>query len=131
MCEQEYNSTSHVWNETWYRALKPHVCGGCEETIDVGLLYRKTSVLWDGSWGNWKHCARCVAILTALREELTLCKMDDLFSTETLDMRCGETWEHVFDNAPAPSVAALAFVPPCEQNELARQLIAEAKERAA
>lgn len=102
-----------MWDETWRTARVEHSCVGCDrcddsrctgKSIKPGHRYRRTAVLFDGSWMTWKHCIRCAAMLDALRPRLREC-----FTTDTLDLSCGEVWDD-----PPEHVAALAFVLPGE-----------------
>ncbi len=57
-------------------------------------------------WDEITHCLRCSAIVDALRPRLAF---DNLFTTDTLALDCGEVWED-----PPDEIAALAFVLPGE-----------------
>jgi len=45
--------------------------------------------------GAWKHCLRCAHVISLLQERM------ESYTTDILDLDCGETWH----NAP-PGVAA-------------------------
>lgn len=104
MCDEAYDETCPVWDEQHRVARKQHKCSGCGETIEPGHRYMRTAALWEQAWHTWKHCQRCAAIVEALKPKLGEC-----FTTETLDLNCGEVWED-----PPDEVAALAFVLPGE-----------------
>ena len=104
MCDFEYDESCPVWSEEHRTARRQHECSGCGEVISPGHSYTRTAVLWDGSWGTWKHCLRCSTLVAALKPRLGAC-----FGTETLDLNCGEVWED-----PPEHIAALAFVLPGE-----------------
>jgi hypothetical protein len=57
-----------IWRSRQVRARKHHRCCACGERIRPGDRYQHTRSLYDGVWENCKHCARCWAIWTALRE---------------------------------------------------------------
>ncbi len=104
MCDYEADEQCPVWDEHEHIARKAHTCSGCRESIHPGHRYRRTATLFDGSWSTWKHCLRCAAMVDALRPVL-----GERFTTETLDLNCGEVWEE-----PPEHVAALAFLLPGE-----------------
>jgi hypothetical protein len=106
MCDEEAEYTCPVWDEVDRVARKEHACSGCGETIKPGHQYRRTAILASrkGGWSTWRHCRRCAAMIDALRPYL-----DECFTTEVLDLDCGEVWKN-----PPDDVAALAFVLPGE-----------------
>jgi len=107
MCDEGYDDTVSVWHETVRTARKEHTCRGCRETILPRNQYRVTNIVFDGTAWSRKHCLRCARVIDKLRVRM------DEYTTEILDLNCGEVWE----DAPA-DVAALAFwIPADEQQE--------------
>ncbi len=100
------------------RARKEHRCSACRETIRRGDLYERDFAVWGGSANVVKRCMRC----EALYQEL--CKLhvnsDDL--GVDWELRCGHTFEDVFQRPPPPELAALAFMTKDEAQSLAAAL---------
>jgi hypothetical protein len=86
-----------VWVREWRRARKEHECCACAEAIRAGERYHLTRQLFEGSWDEWKHCARCWAICEALWAS----------GRDSIEygLNCGELWER-----PPPEVERLAFL---------------------
>jgi hypothetical protein len=105
MCD-EWLEGPDVWSSKVRKARKEHKCYACRETIPVGARYRYSSGLWDGSWGDCKHCDGCWHVLDVLMRR----------SREPVDLGldCGETWESVFDDPPPDSVVEAIFARPGE-----------------
>jgi hypothetical protein len=57
-----------LWVTRRVRARKHHWCCACAEQIRPADRYQYTRSLYDGVWSRYKHCARCWAIWSALRE---------------------------------------------------------------
>jgi len=88
---------------TWRRARKAHVCCACHQTIRPRDRYHYTSIVFDGSAGSYKHCARCRMIL----ENISAASGDYVY----IRLDCGQLWEDVIGKVP-DEIAALAFMTP-------------------
>jgi len=105
MCEFDGDGEeAKIWNEEEITAAKEHRCSGCREPIRKGHKYRRTTVLGD-SWNTWKHCQRCATLVDVLKKSMGR----EGYTTELLDLNCGETWVDV-----PPELADLAFALPGE-----------------
>lgn len=104
-----------VFDERSVKARKQHTCVACNDPIQPGHRYVRTFTIHDGNVGGWKHCLRCAAIYSALKESVER----DVWVDESLN--CGETWESAFGCDPPEELARLAFLTPAEaQVELAK-----------
>lgn len=45
------------------KARKPHRCDVCFRTIGPGEKYDRRAGCWDGTFGVWKECPHCVALI--------------------------------------------------------------------
>lgn len=105
-----------VYNETFPRARRRHVCGACGETIATGDVYARVVIIGDRELHSVKRCARCQALHVHLRH---LCKRSfdrrwalsipvvALWPDE--DLACGLSYEDEWGAVPA-EVAELAFI---------------------
>ena len=112
MCDDACESPA-VHRESTRRARVPHRCTGCDETIRKGDTYTVTSQLYEGEWYEWKHCARCDALFSAIFAAM---RASELYSgSPGVDpaFACGVSWDENFGEPP-PHVAALAFWLPGE-----------------
>lgn len=114
MCDLESDGLCPVWDEVHRRARKPHECTACGETIPAGVTYRRTATLYDGHWETFKHCARCEAMVDAIKATLVRQGNGAYFTTETLHLNCGESWRSAFGFDAPPEIEALAFMLPGE-----------------
>lgn len=48
-----------IFEETAHKARKKYNCYECRSEINIGDIYQKTSMLFDGRWSNHKTCSRC------------------------------------------------------------------------
>ena len=48
-----------VYDETFRKARKQHVCCECSNEINVGVKYVVCEGLWDGKWQVYRLCLRC------------------------------------------------------------------------
>lgn len=104
MCDDGYDADpSGFWRQQKRKARKQHKCWSCREAILPGHTYQVSAVGWDGQVTSWKHCLRCAELIELLKSRM------DSWTTDIMDLDCGEVWED-----PPPEVAALAFVLPGE-----------------
>ena len=107
MCD-DYDDEPTLSRFSTRRARKPHVCGACRETIRRGDNYRRTGVLFDGAWTEFRHCMRCWTMAEML-QKLTR-------GSVQMDLDCGEVLPH-----PTDEQAALAFLTRDEAQALSRR----------
>lgn len=88
------------------KARKSHTCSACYETIPPGIKYWRYGSVFEGTADTFKHCARCRAIMRAIRDHGPRGPID-------MQLECGESWEDVIGECP-PEVQALAFMLPGE-----------------
>lgn len=62
-----------IYDSVVRKAAKPHQCSECGEPIAAGEYYESVSGLWDGSWRNYKTCARCVRLRDLIATESDCC----------------------------------------------------------
>lgn len=62
-----------VYDSVIRKAAKQHQCSECSEPIAAGEYYESVSGLWDGRWGNYKTCARCVQLRDLIDTESDCC----------------------------------------------------------
>lgn len=93
--------------DEWRTARKEHKCDGCKEKIRSGQKYRYVSILFDGSWTNYRRCERCEAIYAHLTERIRKEGDVDEFCHEALD--CGHDYAERWEEEPPAEIAALAF----------------------
>lgn len=91
-----------AYRSYWRKARKEHKCIACCETILKGNFYRYSSGVFDGTGFSEKHCARCWAIIEAIRAQ-------GVYVIDPL-LDCGQIWDDVFEEPPPDNVAALAFM---------------------
>lgn len=59
-CEpSDSDEYAEVWDVTWRKARKPHVCCECLETISPGQRYERIFMLFDGTATHFKTCEFC------------------------------------------------------------------------
>jgi len=101
------NEVYSVYAEPRQRARKPHVCGACQETIPVGVVYTRVFALLDGVKSTTKRCWRCQAIHEHLRD---MGWSSGAWPAE--DLACGEEYAVEWGVEPPPEIAMLAFALP-------------------
>jgi hypothetical protein len=60
-CVYDYDPAD-VYEVTWPRAAKSHVCCECGADIERGECHEYVSGLWDGHWTHFRTCQACVNI---------------------------------------------------------------------
>lgn len=61
-CCIDFDGYNDVCDSSVVKARKQHKCCECDNSIEVGSIYKRTSVLFDGSWSKYKTCARCANV---------------------------------------------------------------------
>ena len=103
MCDSDDYATPIV--SAWRKARKEHRCFACREAIRAGDRYHYTAESSEG-FAQFKHCARCWAMLGAILEAGA--------ESAQYDLHCGTSWQEAFDAEPPEDVARLAFMTPEE-----------------
>lgn len=101
MCDGYSADPCPIWDESHPTARKKYVCVACHEPILPGQRYRRTATLFEGTWGIFKNCMRCAAMIDALKQRMSE------YTTEIHYLHCGEVW-----NDPPPEIEFLAFALP-------------------
>ena len=55
-----------IYNEFFRKAIKSHICCECGGDIKAGEEYQIISMLYDGSWSDYKTCEPCADLRDAL-----------------------------------------------------------------
>jgi len=122
VCDGGGVDTAQVWSPNWRTARKPHACYACGEPIDPGDRYHHVSYVYDGSWGQYHHCARCWTLYQAIcdaHDKLPGDPFSDAWQYVDLALDCGTRWEDELGELP-DDVAALAFALPQDFAEAGR-----------
>jgi len=104
----EYDEAYAVYSETRRRAIKPHKCSACKETISPGHTYHVIAIIFEGV-ESLKRCERCQKI----HEHLRTLAPGEMWPDERLN--CGEEYSEHWGREPPEHIAALAFVLPGEK----------------
>lgn len=75
----EPDEVCQVYEVTWRRARKAHVCCECGEAIETGQRYEYTFTVLDGEVTVYKTCGFCANEFTRLRDKhpgVEFCKTD-------------------------------------------------------
>jgi len=102
------DETYDIYDETWRRAIKPHVCEACERCIAKGERYARIFILFNGEKEALVRCVGCQTI----HEHLRTLDPGEMWPDERLN--CGEEYTKHWDKEPPPLIAALAFATPDE-----------------
>jgi hypothetical protein len=69
VCEVHYDGESAtVWEDSYHKARKAHVCDCCGGAIDPGEVYRRTFCIFNKSITDGKACALCALAIETYRE---------------------------------------------------------------
>jgi hypothetical protein len=111
-CEEYYT----LYEESFPRARKEHVCAACKETIRGGDRYARVFILGgDKTAETVKRCLGCQRI----HEHLRQLNPGETWPDERL--ACGEDYEDEWGGPPPEDIARIAFMTPDEmQRELAK-----------
>lgn len=58
-CFCDYESPS-MYSASTPKAIKLHSCDECGRAIHIGERYEKVVAVWDGSFGTYRTCQRCL-----------------------------------------------------------------------
>jgi len=106
------DETYDIYDETWRRAIKPHVCDACDRTVAKGERYARVFWLFDG---RKEAIVRCVGCQT-IHEHLRTLQPGEMWPDERLN--CGEEYTRHWGKEPPPLIAALAFASPDEARRI-------------
>lgn len=59
-CYCDYDLSPEFYQKRIYKARKEHKCYECVGTITIGETYESVSAKWDGYFGVYKTCHRCL-----------------------------------------------------------------------
>ena len=62
MCDFEVDDYCQVWNKTYPRARKQHVCNSCRTAIQPGEQYLRLFSVYDGNADTDKACMVCATL---------------------------------------------------------------------
>jgi hypothetical protein len=62
MCNFDVDDYCQVWNKTYPRAKKQHVCNSCRTTIQPGEQYLRIFSVYDGNADTDKACMVCATL---------------------------------------------------------------------
>lgn len=97
------------------RAKKDTPCTACNQTIERGHLFHRTTYSYEDEKYEHNRCARCEAMFRFLQPCVRGLSGDE---TVDPDLNCGHKWEDNFEGEPPLAVQALAFLTPAEAQVL-------------